>query len=200
MSYPVHYQLHIDESKFNNSRVFSGRIHLLKHCFQFLRSNSICAEVGVAEGYFSEKILEIINPSKLYLIDAYNHTAPEHTSANHYSYILKKFQSNSVVSLKKGMSWDMLNTLDSNSLDYIYIDADHSYESVKKDIESAYRVVKSGGVIQFNDYTTYSPVENMRYGVLHAVNEFLQKYSPEILGISLDKDGYNDIAIRLFKH
>ncbi len=196
------YGLQVEETRFNNSRVFSGRYYLLQHCSKFIPENSVTCEVGVAEGFFSQIILNSLTPSKIYLIDLYQHSSPhnEYLPKNHFSYITEKFKNNSRVSIMKGNSWDVLNTLGPDSLDYLYIDGDHSYESVKKDIEAAYRVVKSGGVIQFNDYTTYSPIESMRYGVLHAVNEFIQRYSPEVLGISLDKDGYNDIAIRLLKH
>jgi hypothetical protein len=38
------------------------------------------------------------------------------------------------------------------SLDFVYIDADHSYEIVKKDIKSWYPKVKIGGVIAGHDY------------------------------------------------
>lgn len=196
------YGLRVEESRFNNSRVFSGRYHLLQYCSKFIPENSVTCEVGVAEGFYSQIVLDSLQPSKIYLIDLYQHSSPhnEYLPENHFSYITNKFKNNSRVFIKKGLSWDMLNTLESDSLDYLYIDGDHSYKSVQNDIQAAYRVVKSGGVIQFNDYTTFSPVENMRYGVLNAVNEFIQKYSPEVLGISLDKDGYNDIAIRLLKH
>jgi hypothetical protein len=201
MNRTLHYWLSVDEDKFKHSRVFSGRNYLLKHCMTFLPANPIACEVGVAEGFFSENILNILNPEKLFLIDLYQHSSSHNAylPGNHFSYITEKFKNNIRVFIKKGLSWDMLNTLESDSLDYLYIDGDHSYASVQKDIQAAYRVVKSGGIIQLNDYTTFSPIENIRYGVVHAVNEFIQKYSPEVLGVSLDKDGYNDIAIRLLK-
>lgn len=39
-----------------------------------------------------------------------------------------------------------------NSLDFVFIDADHSYESVKNDIESWLPKVKKGGYISGDDY------------------------------------------------
>jgi len=38
------------------------------------------------------------------------------------------------------------------SLDFVYIDADHTYEIVKKDIESWYPKVKIGGILAGHDY------------------------------------------------
>ena len=48
--------------------------------------------------------------------------------------------------------------------DFIYIDADHEYESVKKDIEAWIPRLRSGGIIAGHDYIGYR-------GVHDAVNE-----------------------------
>ena len=52
-----------------------------------------------------------------------------------------------------------------NSMDVIYIDADHNYEAVKKDISLYLNKVKSGGYICGHDYS-YN-----HSGVVQAVNE-----------------------------
>lgn len=195
------YGLSLDESCLSKSRIFSRRNHLLQYCKNFIPEKSTVSEVGVAEGFFSQTILDTLSPQKMYLVDLYEHNSPHHeyNRTNHYSYIINKFGNNDKISIMKGLSWECLDKLPSESLDFIYIDGDHSYESVKKDIVAAYRIIKSGGIIQFNDYTTFSPVENMRYGVLHAVNEFLQTHNVEVLGLSLDKNGYEDLAVRVLK-
>lgn len=51
------------------------------------------------------------------------------------------------------------------SLDFVFLDADHGYPSVKKDIECWYPKVKIGGVISGHDYDKTWP------GVIDAVNE-----------------------------
>jgi len=56
--------------------------------------------------------------------------------------------------------------------DFIYIDADHAYEGVVKDLAQAERKLKDDGWIVCNDYTLFSPLENIKYGVYRAVNEF----------------------------
>ena len=56
-----------------------------------------------------------------------------------------------------------------DSLDFVFIDGNHSYESVKLDIESWYPKVKSGGILAGHDYDTIWP------GVTKAVKEFLLK-------------------------
>ena len=45
----------------------------------------------------------------------------------------------------KDFSYNVLDKFEDNSIDFIYIDADHTYESVKKDIESYLPKLKDGG-------------------------------------------------------
>ena len=55
------------------------------------------------------------------------------------------------------------------SMDYIFIDGDHSYYGVKNDTEKALQLLKPGGVIVWHDYAAKSP------GVLDYLAEFSQK-------------------------
>jgi len=52
------------------------------------------------------------------------------------------------------------------SMNYIFIDGDHSYEGVKNDTEKALQLLKPGGVIVWHDYAAKSP------GVLKYLAEF----------------------------
>ena len=53
--------------------------------------------------------------------------------------------------------------------DFVFIDADHLYESVKADIEAWYPLVKDGGILCGHDYNP--EVEMYKHGVIKAVNE-----------------------------
>jgi len=60
--------------------------------------------------------------------------------------------------------------IEDGSLDFVYIDADHSYGFVKKDIEIWTKKVKSGGLVGGHDY------DPGRFdGVVKAVNEYCKK-------------------------
>ena len=64
-------------------------------------------------------------------------------------------------------SLEAANQYDNNSLDFVFIDASHEYESVKADIEAWYSKVKSGGFIGGHDYLK----GDSKYGVYLAVDE-----------------------------
>ena len=51
-------------------------------------------------------------------------------------------------------SWKAAERIPDNYIDFLFIDADHSYESVKKDISAWYPKVKSGGIVSGHDWNT----------------------------------------------
>jgi hypothetical protein len=61
-------------------------------------------------------------------------------------------------------SLDSVNLYQNRSLDFVFIDASHEYDDVKKDILSWYPKIKKGGVIAGHDFTIFEGVER-------AVNE-----------------------------
>jgi len=65
------------------------------------------------------------------------------------------------------LSADAVDDLDPEGYDMVFIDANHSYEHVKHDMEMMWPRLKPGGVMCGHDYTTRFP------GVIQAVNEFV---------------------------
>lgn len=63
-------------------------------------------------------------------------------------------------------SLEAAQTFNDQSIDFVFIDADHHYDNVKADIEAWYSKVKKGGVIAGHDYREARP------GVIQAVDEF----------------------------
>jgi len=60
--------------------------------------------------------------------------------------------------------------------DLIYIDADHSYEGIKQDLEDWWPKVKKGGFFTGDDYSnSVAKQTGVRFGVVKAVNEFAIK-------------------------
>lgn len=61
--------------------------------------------------------------------------------------------------------YDFKNILIDNHLDFIFIDADHTYEGVKKDFEMYSPFVKKGGHIAFHDILDTPLHRSMNHGV-----------------------------------
>jgi hypothetical protein len=148
-----------------------------------------CVEVGVLEGTFSDVILEVCQPKRLYLVDWWpeataltlgeykddgSWVAKPYNGLDCYRKVLSKFRDREDIVLLRGISYHVMSCLTPKSLDMVYIDGDHSYLGCKRDLAHSYHKVKSGGWIMGHDYCGVLP------GVVQAVNEFCHTNKLEI--------------------
>lgn len=144
----------------------------------------ICVEIGSFEGrgsiVISQKLCSIPG-SIVYCIDPFD---DEHVKGNNklafWNYACKgqkeKFYHNTknmanIIPLE-GTSDTMIPTLLNNSVDFVYIDGDHSPEQVYLDAVNMVPKMKSGGIILFDDYGW------IRNGIKTAdgIDQFLKEY------------------------
>jgi len=79
--------------------------------------------------------------------------------------LLKKFTKN--INIIEGDSNIVLKDFNLDEVDYVFLDGGHKYETVRKDLELLYKVVKNNGTILCDDYNlSYAP------GVKKAIDEF----------------------------
>ena len=64
-------------------------------------------------------------------------------------------------------------------LDFVFIDANHTYDFVRADIEAWYPLIKHGGLLTGHDYGHVFRKENP-YGVTRAVDEFIRNTGFEL--------------------
>jgi hypothetical protein len=140
-----------------NARLVPSREDLLE---EFPRGG-IGGEVGTQHGYFAKKLYEVVQPRELHLFDL-SFDKMEST----WPLVDEERKR---IFMHVGDSAPSLAQFPEGYFDWLYIDADHSYEGVSRDIAEAVRVVKGSGFLAFNDFTYWSPVEMMPYGVAHAV-------------------------------
>lgn len=146
-------------------------------------------EIGVLAGDFSERLLESCAPAELHLVDL---DLRSHHIDTRFAAQVDAGQ----VVLHEGDSSRVLKRFPDHYFDFIYIDADHSYEGVKRDIEVAKQKIRHDGFLVFNDYTFWSPVECIPYGVMRAVNELCLAETWEVIFFALGPYMYCDVAIR----
>ena len=157
------------------SSLTKGRTFLLKA----MSKNSICAEIGTYNGNFARKILYFTNPQKLHLIDPWvdswhDGAAYQDKMNNRYQNVLKRFNREinlGKVAIHRGYSHEVCNNFEDNYFDWIYIDGNHQYEFVKKDLELYYPKIKMGGFITGDDY--YGKGHWWQDDVKKAVDEFI---------------------------
>jgi hypothetical protein len=161
---------------------------------------TIC-EIGVFKGEFSKILLDKMKPKELHLIDIFEGQMCSGdkdgnnivwTNLNdEYLKLIELFKLNENVFIHKGMSYSILENFDDEFFDLIYVDGDHSYNGVKKDLEVSFRKIKNNGFILGHDYTPQFQ------GVIDAVNEFCLKYKQSIS--MLTKDGCPTFVININK-
>jgi hypothetical protein len=151
--------------------------------YKILPDNPITVEVGVAEGLFSHQIVSQWKPSKHFAVDVWNHQPSQRGDGNqpqewhnaNYENVIRLLKPYlDKVVLLRGISWAMARYINNESVDFISIDADHSYEAVKKDIAAYWPKLKKGGVITFHDYLA------IEYGVNDAVHQFASANGLEV--------------------
>lgn len=112
------------------------------------------AEIGVASGINAKSILKELNVEKLYLIDVWDNYVKDGYRGPmkiNYNLTLKKFKNDKRVEIIKDFSLNAVKNVKNNSLDFVYIDANHIYKYVYQDIESWFPKVKIGGIIAGHD-------------------------------------------------
>ena len=153
------------------------------------------AEIGVAFGDFSEEILTICAPQKLYLIDCWD---SERFGAG-ASLVREKFHqeiAEGIVEIWQGYSTEKMAEFDDGELDWAYIDTVHDYEITKQELELCAAKVKDGGYICGHDYAKFNVYSRIDYGVYDAVNEFAVNNEWEFVYLTMEKHGLQSFCLR----
>lgn len=141
------------------------------------------AEIGVYQGDFSAELLTIPRLTKLHLIDCWCHqpdpayipdTANVDDGGHEHNYqtVLKRFHRelrSGLVEVHRGFSEKIVQQFADDSLDWVYIDANHTYEAVLRDLSLWGRKAR---VICGHDYCLNDRATSMGFGVVDAVVDF----------------------------
>jgi hypothetical protein len=167
----------------------------------------VITEVGVAAGDFSQFIIDTLHPSRFYALDTFDmhknafiwgrpssELFGQRTQLEHFH--ARFAQHGAAVEARVGFSAELLGEFDDQTFDFIYIDAGHDYENVKRDAQMSARKLKRDGLIVFNDYTIIDVFSLEGYGVVQAVNELVVAGGWQVCGFALQHSMFCDIALR----
>jgi hypothetical protein len=183
------------------------RVELIRNIGQeFPKGKGV--EVGTFKGSFSNQIMNNWSGT-LYMVDVWRPLESGYDdSSNHGRYDggvytdamenIKGFEDRAI--MVRATSEIASNMFNDNSLDFVYIDANHAYDYVVQDIELWYPKVKKGGFICGHDYLGLDWYDDPNYsdnnkdkfiwgtdgiymgvfGVNPAVDEFCEKNGYEL--------------------
>ena len=143
------------------------RIDPREALLDFLPVGSKGAEIGVHMGDFSDRILKVVRPAELHLIDPWKtfdedryekswysakSVAQSEMDARHKS-VCHRFKEMPAVKVHRKMSASAAAEFPDGHFDWVYIDGDHTYEGVTADIRSYGPKLKKNGLLIGDDYT-----------------------------------------------
>lgn len=152
-----------------------------------LPRGGLVAELGTQAGRYAIQILETNRPDALHLFDLEFDTLRSRNPS---------VADDPRVHLHLGDSSTNLAAFPDETFDWIYIDGDHSEAGVRRDADCAARKIKPDGLLVFNDYTVWSPMELTDYGIVPVVNDLVSRGGWEVVYLALHPLMYCDIAVR----
>jgi len=129
-------------------------------------------EVGVRSGYFSKYMLE--NTGMIvHSVDPWNYLGcednpPPKETIEFATKVLKPFKERSII--HHGYSHEVCHEFENYSVDFVYLDALHEYNDIKKNLNEWYDKIKINGIFSGHDYS-----KEHWPGLIRAVHEFLKE-------------------------
>jgi len=189
---------------FSNARAFADRAEMVPALKP--EPGLVIGEVGIGLGTFSRFVIDHLQPARFVAFDLFDlHTLAElwgkpthelfggRSHRAFYEALLADAGARLVI--EEGPSEHRPAAQPDRSFDILYIDADHGYDGVKRDISAALPKMKPDGLLVFNDYTLFDH-DGHPYGVVKAVNELVTSSDWKVVGFSLQRWMYCDIALR----
>src|SRR3989304_1799583 len=177
---------------------------------EMLPKCSVGAEIGVHMGDFSQEILRIVKPVTLHLIDPWKHedsatykeawyggkAKGEQSELDaRYEAVLRRFGpaiDSGQAKVHRGYSQHVAESFPNGYFDWVYIDGNHLYEFVRKDLLLYFHKVKDGGYLTGDDCGEGGWWNG---GVKKAVDEFILSNPFELVRITNNQFLLKKLAI-----
>ena len=116
------------------------------------------AEIGTERGIFAKALLEPNPALHLFCVDAWRSYPGYRDHVNQakldrfYAETLLRLAPYEGANVVRGWSMDVVETIPDESLDFVYIDANHDFRHVTDDITEWSKKVRPGGIVAGHDY------------------------------------------------
>jgi predicted O-methyltransferase YrrM len=182
------------------------------------KNYDIVVELGVWKGhsvtFLANQIKKLGFNGKIYAVDlwgdSYQWTEPKNKKLKSqvpvlydiYTEVKKRGGVMDMITDLKGMSWEMAEKFEDGTVDFVFIDADHKYESVVKDIKAWLPKMREGGIISGHDYNNpcgvKQAVDTHSHRTIWTINKYVCDEKDDIIvDTLLDFENLNDDFIKL---
>jgi hypothetical protein len=162
---------------------YDHRDERVKYVTSLIHEGAVGVEIGVWLGSFAYHVLLQKHPSELYLIDPWEYGLQKDMEINPtpakqrqrdalYEQVCQYFAPYENVEIIRQKSEDAVSLFPDDYFDYVYIDGEHSYDAVMRDLTNYLPKVKVGGYLIGDDYGWT--------GIAPAVQDFLKKHPGEL--------------------
>lgn len=125
------------------------------------------AEIGVADGRYSEILCQKIKGLELLAVDPFYRPG-------HYERAIERLKPFKVT-IKREISMKAVLEVPDKSLDFVFIDGNHKFDYVMEDIIGWSRKVRRGGIVSGHDYYQFHSS-----GVIQAVNAYVEEHKVDL--------------------
>jgi hypothetical protein len=161
-----------------------------------------CAEIGIGYGFHARQILDNTSVEHLYLVDPMRFYPNDGFADDVIKYggfeLLVKNINKHLQCHQDRYTWYRIPSLEitneqipPESLDCVFLDADHSYDAVKHDLSFWWQKLRKGGWLLGDDYQSCHP------GTTRAVNEFAKEGNLK-MQFYYKKEGKHNYPIYVF--
>lgn len=171
----------LSEEHIKNTELLLNRKALLSKLPKYIS----CAELGVASGDFTKLILDTVHPSSLHLVDKWGsarYGEPQYQKVKKLQGLYKQ----SDIKIHRTPSIEAVSDFEDASLDFIYIDTTHGYQTTRQELELYHPKVKATGLLAGHDYSQGNWCKRSRYGVIEAVYDFCASSNWRIKYLTMD--------------
>jgi hypothetical protein len=144
-------------------------------------------EIGVWRGDFSQRLLRGAHPQLLHLVDPWTFAAsyPQAWYGGAHAYnqadmdaicraVTRRFADRPEVRIHRQTSLEAADSFAASSLDWVYVDGDHTFAAVLADLRGYFPLVRVGGVLAGDDFGVQGWWQD---GVTRAVHAFVREHA-----------------------
>ena len=173
----------VEKLSADDIRNLAARCRVRQDVVRFARKGGVGVELGVAEGEFSERVLQMDWLSYLYSVDMYD--GDRGHDINQYTRAIRRLgrfkERNSLIKMRFEQAAHVFDDL---SLDFVYVDGyAHTGEDDGKHFPIWWKKLRTGGILAGDDYSRDWPK------VIESVNRFAVEKGVEIFVIDCKEVG-----------